>query len=131
AGARRPGARVFAGAALVAIALAFPTPLAWPVWAFFPGFKGSSPTRVLWLVHVVTPPLVAAGAADLLRGGRALRPPAALLVGGLGLLVGVTALLWPRALQGAPSRGLLVGPTVGPLLLALVTAVAVWLAARR
>lgn len=66
---RRARTAPFAGLALLAVLVAFPTPLAWLPGALIPGFTASSPTRALWLAHALLPPLVAAGAGRALRGG--------------------------------------------------------------
>lgn len=96
--------------AVTAVALAFPTALAFPLWALVPGFKGTAPTRVLWLVHVLALPMVAAGAGALLRGERrALR--AAWVVAGV-TLVACVALAWSDPARLGPlGRGPHPGPT--------------------
>lgn len=109
AGAGRARTRPHLVGALIAGALAFPTPLAFPLWALVPGFKGTSPTRVLWLVHVLALPMVAAGAGQLLRGERRVAWAA-------GLVASATLLACVALAESDPARlGLLGrGPAPGP-----------------
>lgn len=107
---RRAGTVGLALLAALLVVLAFPTPLAWPLWAFVPGFASSAPVRGLWAAQLLVPALAAAGAQAALGGGRRpLAVGAALgaLVLGLAALVatpaGVEALL-PPGLTDDPPR---------------------------
>jgi hypothetical protein len=110
AGAGRARTRPHLQGALIALALAFPTALAFPLWALVPGFKGTAPTRVLWLIHVLALPMVAAGAGALLRGERRVLR-AAWVVGGVTLLACVLLARSDPARLGALGRGPHPGPT--------------------
>lgn len=135
AGGAARGARRFAAAAAVAVVLAFPTPLAIVLWVV-PGFAGSSPARVLWLLPFLTPVLCAEGMRALLLGRRGPLVAAGVVAAAAvvaALSLGTTAPLllgplsmgpWPGGLPGVhrfPDGLWLLSPTLGPLLLSLVT----------
>ncbi|MCO5170737.1 MAG: hypothetical protein M9894_30790 [Planctomycetes bacterium] len=151
AGVGRARTWPFALLTVGAVALAAP-PLAYGLWALAPGFKGTSPARVLWVLPLLALPLVAAGADALARGERrVVRAAAVVALAALALALvqgaRAPALLGPLGQGpfpgGAPPgvhlgpRGAwpggpwMLAPTLGPLLLAAATLVAAAVAPAR
>ncbi|MCO5168108.1 MAG: hypothetical protein M9894_17325 [Planctomycetes bacterium] len=119
AGAAAGGVRRHAAALVLALLLAFPTPLAFLLFVL-PGQGATSPTRSLWLVPLLAPLLVARGAAALRRGDRAPALAAAGVLAVTAVVAARLALEAPDAFAAA-APGWVAPAALGPVLLACAT----------